>query len=157
MKIVNKENELFKKTFDQKIETLNSELKRIETNSKSDLLEKVKDTENNITKVLKDNNANLETKTKNLETTINNVESKIAIEVANIKKEMNQLDSRMKNDLDNKFKQLGDESSKINSDYKKIIDDLSTKFDLQQKSIGNLIEKDKEMYNQLIDTKNKIS
>lgn len=70
---------------------------------------------------------------------------------------MNQLDSGMKNDLDNKFKQLGDECSKINSDYKKIIDDLSTKFDLQQKSIGNLIEKDKEMYNQLIDTKNKIS
>lgn len=59
MEIVNKENELFKKTFDQKIETLNSELKRIETNSNSDLLEKVKDTENNITKVLKDNNANL--------------------------------------------------------------------------------------------------
>lgn len=33
------ENEIFKVTFDKKLETLNSEVKRLETHSKAELLE----------------------------------------------------------------------------------------------------------------------
>lgn len=77
-------------------------------------------------------------------------------EVADAKKNLLELDTSLKNDFNTKLKQTNDEITKSNSNNKKIIDDLSNKFDSQQTSIAALIEKDKEMYNQIISTKNSV-
>jgi len=77
-------------------------------------------------------------------------------EVADAKKNLLELDNSLKNDINNKFMHTNDEITKSNSNNKIIIDDLSIKFDSQQNSIAALIEKDKEMYNQIISTKNSV-
>lgn len=77
-------------------------------------------------------------------------------EVADVKKGLTEIDNGIKSDLNNKFKQTNDEITKSNNNNEKMINDIINKFDSQQNSISALIEKDKEMFNQIISTKNSV-
>lgn len=106
--------------------------------------------------MVKDSNDILDTKTKNLGTSINNIETKLTKNVADLTYGLVELDSDIKNEINNKFKQTNEEILKSKTELQKLNDDLSLKLESQQKLISDLIQKDKEIMTEIINRNNSI-